>query len=86
MIRTEKHDAEPWASEKRCLASEKRSRTSFFPPEGAGTHEIHIRGFSRLHGAEHAIIPDRIEAGTFLSGTRIPILVASELRARRKIH
>jgi UDP-N-acetylglucosamine 1-carboxyvinyltransferase len=34
--------------------------------EGAGTHKIRIRGVSRLHGAEHTIIPDRIEAGTFL--------------------
>jgi len=34
--------------------------------EGAGTSIIHIRGVGRLHGAEHAIIPDRIEAGTFL--------------------
>ena len=35
--------------------------------EGAGTHRICIRGVSRLHGAEHSIIPDRIEAGTFLT-------------------
>ena len=34
--------------------------------EGAGTSEIHIQGVERLHGAEHTIIPDRIEAGTFL--------------------
>ena len=34
--------------------------------EGAGTDKIRIRGVSRLHGAEHTIIPDRIEAGTFL--------------------
>jgi UDP-N-acetylglucosamine 1-carboxyvinyltransferase len=34
--------------------------------EGAGTSIIRIRGVERLHGAEHAIIPDRIEAGTFL--------------------
>jgi UDP-N-acetylglucosamine 1-carboxyvinyltransferase len=34
--------------------------------EGAGTHKIVIRGVSRLHGADHTIIPDRIEAGTFL--------------------
>ncbi len=34
--------------------------------EGAGTHKIVVRGVSRLHGAEHTIIPDRIEAGTFL--------------------
>jgi UDP-N-acetylglucosamine 1-carboxyvinyltransferase len=34
--------------------------------EGAGTDRIRIRGVAELHGAEHSIIPDRIEAGTFL--------------------
>ena len=34
--------------------------------EGAGTSTIRVRGVSSLHGTEHAIIPDRIEAGTFL--------------------
>jgi UDP-N-acetylglucosamine 1-carboxyvinyltransferase len=34
--------------------------------EGAGTSEIRIQGVDHLHGAEHTIIPDRIEAGTFL--------------------
>jgi UDP-N-acetylglucosamine 1-carboxyvinyltransferase len=34
--------------------------------EGAGTSIIKVRGVERLHGAEHTIIPDRIEAGTFL--------------------
>jgi UDP-N-acetylglucosamine 1-carboxyvinyltransferase len=34
--------------------------------EGAGTSTIRIQGVKRLHGAEHTIIPDRIEAGTFL--------------------
>ena len=34
--------------------------------EGAGTSNIRIQGVERLHGAEHTIIPDRIEAGTFL--------------------
>jgi UDP-N-acetylglucosamine 1-carboxyvinyltransferase len=34
--------------------------------EGAGTSTIRVEGVSRLHGAEHAIIADRIEAGTFL--------------------
>jgi len=34
--------------------------------EGAGTSTIRIHGVSKLHGADHAIIPDRIEAGTFL--------------------
>lgn len=33
---------------------------------GAGTHEIVIQGVSRLHGAHHSIIPDRIETGTYL--------------------
>jgi UDP-N-acetylglucosamine 1-carboxyvinyltransferase len=34
--------------------------------EGAGTSTIRVQGVERLHGAAHAIIPDRIEAGTFL--------------------
>lgn len=34
--------------------------------EGAGTSSIRIQGVERLHGAEHSIIADRIEAGTFL--------------------
>jgi UDP-N-acetylglucosamine 1-carboxyvinyltransferase len=33
---------------------------------GAGTSTIRIQGVERLHGAEHTIIPDRIETGTFL--------------------
>jgi len=34
--------------------------------EGHGTSRIRIRGVERLHGATHRVIPDRIEAGTFL--------------------
>jgi len=34
--------------------------------EGAGTSVIRVHGVSELHGATHAIIPDRIETGTFL--------------------
>jgi UDP-N-acetylglucosamine 1-carboxyvinyltransferase len=34
--------------------------------EGAGTSTIRIRGVEKLHGADHTIIADRIEAGTFL--------------------
>jgi UDP-N-acetylglucosamine 1-carboxyvinyltransferase len=34
--------------------------------EGAGTRRIIIEGVEELHGAEHEVIPDRIEAGTFL--------------------
>ncbi len=33
---------------------------------GAGTSTIVVEGMKQLHGAEHTIIPDRIEAGTFL--------------------
>jgi UDP-N-acetylglucosamine 1-carboxyvinyltransferase len=33
---------------------------------GAGTSKIRIQGVSALHGARHRIIPDRIEAGTFV--------------------
>ncbi len=34
--------------------------------EGAGTPTIRVQGVDRLHAATHTIIPDRIEAGTFL--------------------
>jgi UDP-N-acetylglucosamine 1-carboxyvinyltransferase len=34
--------------------------------EGHGTDRIVIDGVDRLHGASHAVIPDRIEAGSFL--------------------
>jgi len=34
--------------------------------EGAGTSTIRVQGVAALHGAEHTIIADRIEAGTFL--------------------
>jgi UDP-N-acetylglucosamine 1-carboxyvinyltransferase len=34
--------------------------------EGAGTSTICVKGVSKLKGAKHRIIPDRIEAGTFL--------------------
>ena len=34
--------------------------------EGAGTSTIRVKGVARLHGAKHRIIPDRIEAATFI--------------------
>jgi UDP-N-acetylglucosamine 1-carboxyvinyltransferase len=34
--------------------------------EGGGTSTIRVRGVAKLHGAKHRIIPDRIEAATFL--------------------
>ncbi len=34
--------------------------------EGDGTASLRVRGVERLHGATHTVIPDRIEAGTFV--------------------
>ncbi len=34
--------------------------------KGAGTNVIRIDGVEKLHGTKHTIIPDRIEAGTFM--------------------
>src|SRR5438552_1062608 len=34
--------------------------------EGAGTPTIRVKGVEKLHGARHRIIPDRIEAATFI--------------------
>jgi len=34
--------------------------------KGAGTNVIRIDGVEKLHGTRHTIIPDRIEAGTFM--------------------
>src|SRR5260370_19950710 len=33
---------------------------------GDGTSTLRVRGVDELHGTEHTVIPDRIEAGTFL--------------------
>jgi UDP-N-acetylglucosamine 1-carboxyvinyltransferase len=38
---------------------------------GAGSDEITIEGVARLHGAEHDVIPDRIETGTYLVAAAI---------------
>ena len=35
--------------------------------EGAGTNRIVVEGVQKLHGATHAIMPDRIETGTYLA-------------------
>lgn len=34
--------------------------------EGVGTSTLRVQGVEKLHGATHAVIPDRIETGTFL--------------------
>jgi UDP-N-acetylglucosamine 1-carboxyvinyltransferase len=48
--------------------------------EGAGTRRITIEGVRELHGAEHSVIPDRIEAGTFLVAAA---LAGTEVTLRR---
>ncbi len=48
--------------------------------KGAGTDIIRIRGVRKLHGTEYSIIPDQIEAGTFMcaaAATRGDITVRS---------
>jgi UDP-N-acetylglucosamine 1-carboxyvinyltransferase len=56
--------------------------------QGAGEDVIRVTGVSRLHGATHAVVPDRIEAGTYamaaamaggdvtLTGVRAPHIAA----------
>lgn len=38
---------------------------------GAGTETIRIEGVDKLHGTDHSIIPDRVEAGTFMVAAAI---------------
>jgi len=38
---------------------------------GAGTDRVTIRGVTRLHGATHSVIPDRIETGTYVMAAAI---------------
>jgi UDP-N-acetylglucosamine 1-carboxyvinyltransferase len=47
---------------------------------GAGTDRIVVEGVARLHGAEHCVLPDRIETGTFLAAA-----VASGLCGRADV-
>ena len=39
--------------------------------QGAGTSTIRIKGVSKLRGTKHRIIPDRIEAGTFITAAAL---------------
>jgi UDP-N-acetylglucosamine 1-carboxyvinyltransferase len=38
---------------------------------GVGTHVLEIEGVARLHGADHSVIPDRIEAGSLMIAAAI---------------
>ena len=57
---------EPEVSDLASLLNKMGARVS-----GAGTDTITIEGVDSLHGAEHTIIPDRIETGTFLTAAAI---------------
>ena len=47
---------------------------------GAGTRRIVIEGVKELHGVEHTVIPDRIEAGTFMAAAA---MAGDSVRLRR---
>ena len=47
--------------------------------KGAGTDVIRIRGVNRLHGTEYVIIPDQIEAGTFMFAAAVTKSSSSSL-------
>ena len=53
--------AEPEVQDLACFLNKMGARI-----EGAGTPRIVVEGVKELRGAEHTVIPDRIEAGTFL--------------------
>ncbi|MFC6260397.1 UDP-N-acetylglucosamine 1-carboxyvinyltransferase [Levilactobacillus fujinensis] len=38
---------------------------------GAGTETLRINGVEKMHGAEHSVVQDRIEAGTFMVGAAL---------------
>ena len=58
--RLENAAREPEVEDLAILLSKMGARIS-----GAGESRIVIEGVERLHGAEHAVLPDRIEAGTY---------------------
>ncbi|PKY88624.1 UDP-N-acetylglucosamine 1-carboxyvinyltransferase [Falseniella ignava] len=54
---------------------------------GAGTETLKITGVERLHGTDHAIIADRIEAGTFMIAAAVTqgdVFVEGALREHNK--
>lgn len=60
--------------------------------EGAGTRRITIEGVEKLHGTEHTVIADRIEAGTFMAaaaafseGVTLNRVVEADLVAASKV-
>jgi UDP-N-acetylglucosamine 1-carboxyvinyltransferase len=58
---------------------------------GAGSHTIEVEGVERLRGCEYAIIPDRLEAGTYaiaaaLTGGEVEVRAASPEHLESLIH
>ena len=57
--------------------------------DGIGSDRLVIHGVEKLHGARHSVVPDRIEAGTFLcavaaTGGDVTLRHVSPLVARRR--
>ena len=52
--------------------------------EGAGTDRIRIIGQNRLSGATHQVMPDRIEAGTFLCAAAAAGAACARAACRRR--
>ncbi|MCK5490541.1 MAG: UDP-N-acetylglucosamine 1-carboxyvinyltransferase [Candidatus Pacebacteria bacterium] len=50
--------------------------------EGVGTHQITIKGQGQLHGVNHSVIPDPLEAGTFIV---LAIATQSEIKIKNVI-
>jgi UDP-N-acetylglucosamine 1-carboxyvinyltransferase len=51
--------------------------------EGAGSKTIRVEGVARLHGATHAVLPDRIETGTYALAAA---MAGGEVRLTRTRH
>ena len=49
---------------------------------GAGTDRVVVEGVTALHGARHAVMPDRIETGTFLAAAAAAVAVGGSVALR----
>jgi len=57
--------------------------------KGAGTNVIRIEGVKHLYGASHTVIPDRIEAGTFIIAAAMvggDVVIENVLTEHLKVH
>lgn len=51
--------------------------------EGAGTRRITVEGVNKLHGVDYTVIPDRIEAGTYMVAGAIGAGQGEKVKLRR---